>query len=180
MADKAPYRLVVKFEGARPERISEALAELRESTATMTIESWQEAPLRETMDAFEIWLYKHAPGLVPDRGMVLYRPGLRPETAERLAREKRKTPMDESGWEAQQEEPTDEDDEEVLVTPPPVEPLALPAAGETSETVDGEYTIDDTPPYPYHGDPEQLAIEIEQSDEEGVGYDETELIEEQS
>jgi len=93
---KAPYKLTVKFEGARPERISEALAQLREiaatydqtgeSTATMVIESWQEAPLREIMDAFELWLYRHAPGLVPDRGMILHRPGLRPETAEMLAR----------------------------------------------------------------------------------------------
>lgn len=147
MAEKSPYKLVVKFEGARPERIAEALAELREiaavydqtgeSTATMTIESWQEAPLRETMEAFEVWLYKHAPSLVPDRGMVLYRPGLRPETAERFAREKRKTPMDDSGWEP---------DGEVLVTPPPVEPLQLPAAGETGETLeidDAEYVVEE-------------------------------------
>jgi hypothetical protein len=49
MADKAPYRLVVKFDGARPEKIAEALAQLRETAsdydqtgdaaATMTIES---------------------------------------------------------------------------------------------------------------------------------------------
>lgn len=148
MPEKSPYKLVVKFEGARPERIAEALAELREiaalydqtgeSTATMTIESWQEAPLRETMDAFEERLYKHAPGLVPDRGIVLYRPGLRPETAERFAREKRKTPMDDSGWEPEEEEG-------VLITPPPVEPLQLPAAGETGETLeidDAEYAVE--------------------------------------
>lgn len=147
MPDKSPCKLVVKFEGARPERIAEALAELREiaalydqtgeSTATMTIESWQEAPLRETMDAFELWLYRHAPGLVPDRGMVLYRPGLRPETAEMLARERKKTPMDQEGWESEKA-PTEE---EVLITPPPVEPLALPAAGETIEFDEGVYAV---------------------------------------
>jgi hypothetical protein len=175
MAEKSPYKLVVKFEGARPERIAEALAELREiaavydqtgeSTATMVIESWQEAPLRETMDAFEVWLYRHAPGLVPDRGMVLYRPGLRPETAEMLAREKKKTPMDQQGWEkAEPEEGPSE--QEVLITPPPVEPLVLPAAGETGETVECEYAVDDG--WPHHGDPEQLAIDVEQGDEEGV------------
>lgn len=147
--DKPPYKLTVKFDGARPERIAEALAELREcaalydqtgeSTATMTIESWQEAPLREIMDEFEMWLYKHAPGLVPDRGMVLYRPGLRPETAERFAREKRRTPMDDWGWE-EGEEPVEE---EVLITPPPIQPLALPAAGETLEFTDAEYVVEE-------------------------------------
>lgn len=143
MAEKSPYKLVVKFEGARPERIAEALAELREcaaiydqtgeSTATMTIESWQEAPLREIMDDFELWLYRHAPGLVPDRGMILHRPGLRPETAERLAREKKRTPMDEEGWEG----------DGAIVTPPPVEPLMLPAAGETLEFEDAVYEVEE-------------------------------------
>jgi hypothetical protein len=144
MADKAPYRLVVKFDNANPERIAQALAVLREtaatcdltgeSTATMTIETWQEAPLRETMDAFELWLYKYAPGLIKDQGMILYRPGLRPETAEMLSREKKRTPMDEEGWEG---------DDEALVTPPPREPLALPAAGETLAFVEGVYEVEE-------------------------------------
>lgn len=150
MPEKSPYKLVVKLDGASPERIAQALAELREiaalydqvgeSTATMTIESWQEAPLRETMDAFEVWLYKHAPGLVPDRGMVLYRPGLRPETAERFAREKKRTPMDQEGWEE------GDSGEEALITPPPVDPLQLLAAGETGETLeidDAEYVVEE-------------------------------------
>lgn len=140
MADKAPYKLVVKFDGARPEKIAEALAQLREhaadydltgeSTATMTIESWQEAPLRGTMDDFELWLYRHAPGLVKDQGMVLYRPGLRPETAEMLAREKRRTPMDSEGWEGAEEEA-----DESIITPPPFEPRQLPPP---ADWVEGE------------------------------------------
>jgi hypothetical protein len=64
MADKAPYRLVVKFDGANPDKIAAALQQLRETaadydqtgegTATMTIESWQEAPLRAVMNDFEM------------------------------------------------------------------------------------------------------------------------------
>jgi hypothetical protein len=144
MADKAPYRLVVKFDGANPDKIAAALQQLREtasdydqtgeSTATMTIESWQEAPLRAVMDDFELWLYRHAPGLVKDQGMVLYRPGLRPETAEMLAREKRQTPMDGSGWEQPEAE------EDVLITPPPREPLALPAPKDNL-TLDAVFTV---------------------------------------
>lgn len=148
MADKAPYKLVVKFEGAKPEKIAEALARLREqasecdltgeSTATMTIESWQEAPLRETMESFEVWLYRHAPGIVKDQGMVLYRPGLRPETAELLAREKRRTPMDSAGWEPPADET--EQHEPIIIAPP----LALPApALQVAELTDGEFTIDE-------------------------------------
>jgi hypothetical protein len=133
---KPPYKLVVKFDGARPERIAEALAELREtaaqydqtgeSTATMTIESWQEAPLRAVMDDFEMWLYRHAPGLVKDQAMVLYRPGLRPETAELLAREKKKTPMDAvEGF----------DDDAPLITPPPRQVLQIAGPVEEAEIV---------------------------------------------
>ena len=151
MAEKAPYKLVVKFDGANPDKITAALQQLREiaadhdqtgeSTATMTMESWQETPLREVMDAFELWLYRFAPGLVKDQGMILYRPGLRPETAELLAREKRKTPMDNAGWE---QPARDDGTDEVLITPPPVVPLALPAPGALPMlTVDGEYTIEE-------------------------------------
>lgn len=129
---KPPYKLVVKFDGADPERISKALSELREtaaaydqtgeSTATMTIESWQEAPLRAVMDDFELWLYKNAPGLVKDQAMVLYRPGLRPETAEMLSREKKRTPMDAvDGF------------DEPLITPPPREVLQIAGPCEEGE-----------------------------------------------
>jgi hypothetical protein len=144
MPDKAPYKLVVKFEGARPEKIAEALAQLREqagecdltgeSTATMTIESYQEAPLRATMEAFELWLYRHAPGIIKDQGMVLYRPGLRPETAELLAREKKRTPMDENGWEA--EEPR-----APIVIAPPLQ-LAAPSIQIIEPTEEGSYTVE--------------------------------------
>jgi hypothetical protein len=171
MADKAPYKLTVKFNGGRPEQIAEALTQLRstagdydltgESTATMTIESWQEAPLRATMDDFEVWLYHHHPGLVDNQGMLLARPGLRPETAEMLAREKRRTPMDAAGWVAKQEQAADElerdlsaADEEAEVdeeTRGPIiihPPLQLPPGQRSVPllgVVDGEYTIDEEP-----------------------------------
>ncbi len=171
MPDKAPYKLTVKFNGSRPEHIAEALAQLRstageydltgESTATMTIESWQEAPLRATMDDFEMWLYRHHPGLVDNQGMLLARPGLRPETAEMLAREKNRTPMDAAGWVAKQEhaaadlerdlgasdeEPTavEEARGPIIIHPP----LELAPAGGMSKLLtadEGEYTISDLP-----------------------------------
>jgi hypothetical protein len=98
---KAPYKLTVKLDGAKPEHVAAALIELREraseydqtgeTSATMTIEAFQEGPLRAVMDAFETWLYYH--GHV-DCEMKLARPGIRPETAAMLAREKNRTPMD--------------------------------------------------------------------------------------
>lgn len=99
--DKPPYKLTIKLDGAKTEAIMEALAEFRErageydqvpeTQATITIESWQEAPLRAVLDAFETWLYYH--GAV-ECEIKIQRPGLRPETREMLAREKRRTPMD--------------------------------------------------------------------------------------
>lgn len=104
---KAPYRLTIKLDGAKPERIAEALNELRETgsvfdqtgsaSATMIIESWQEGPLRSVVDAFEEWLYRHAQGL--DVDVKLQRPGIRPETIAQRAREKHDTPMDQE-WQA--------------------------------------------------------------------------------
>lgn len=106
MADKAPYQLRIKLDGVKPEHIAAALSELREraaeydqtgeASATMTIEGYQEAPLTNVMEAFETWLFYH--GKV-DCEMTMKRPGLRPETRELLAREKRRTPMDGEGWE---------------------------------------------------------------------------------
>lgn len=100
--EKAPYKLTVKLDDARPETIAEALTQLRdtageydqtgESSAQMVIESYQEGPLQAVMEAFESWLFHMAPGL--DCEMKLSRPGLRPETRELLARAKRETPMD--------------------------------------------------------------------------------------
>jgi aromatic ring-opening dioxygenase catalytic subunit (LigB family) len=99
---KAPYKLTIKLDGAKPERIAEALTELRETgsifdqtgsaSATMIIESWQEGPLRSVVDAFEDWLYAHAQGL--DVDVKLQRPGIRPETIAQRMREKHETPMD--------------------------------------------------------------------------------------
>lgn len=99
---KPPYKLTIKLDGAKPERIMEALTELREkmsehdqtgeAAATMTIEGWQEQPLLEVLDSFETWLFYHAAGV--DSEVTLKRPGVRPETIALLAREKNKTPMD--------------------------------------------------------------------------------------
>lgn len=99
---KPPYKLTIKLDGAKPERIMEALTELREkmsehdqtgeASVTMTIEAWQEAPLRAVLDAFETWLFYHAAGV--DSEVTLKRPGVRPETIALLAREKHQTPMD--------------------------------------------------------------------------------------
>lgn len=99
---KAPYKLTVKLDGAKPERIAEALTELCETagtydqtgsaTATLTIEAYQEAPLRSLLADFEDWLYRNAQGL--DCEVKLARPGIRPETIAQRAREKHDTPMD--------------------------------------------------------------------------------------
>lgn len=103
MPEKPPYKLTIKLDGAKPERITEALTALRETaadhdqsgdvSATMTLEGYQEAPLRAIMDIFEEWLYRHAQGL--DCEMGLKRPGIRPETIAMRMREKQTTPMDE-------------------------------------------------------------------------------------
>lgn len=104
--EKPPYKVTIKLDGARPERINEAVAELQEraaeydqsveAAATITMEAWGEAPLRAIIDAFETWLFYRAQGV--DCEIKIQRPGLRPETREMLAREKRRTPMDQKGW----------------------------------------------------------------------------------
>lgn len=115
---KPPYKLTIKLDGAKPERIMEALTELREkmsehdqtgeASASMTIEAWQEAPLRAVLDAFETWLYYHAAGV--DCDVSLKRPGVRPETIALLAREKRQTPMDAISGFAERNGASDESD----------------------------------------------------------------------
>lgn len=100
--EKPPYKLTVKLEGAKAERVAEALTELREQaaaydqtpevSATMIIEAWRERDLTEVMAAFEAWLYEHAIGL--DCEMKLVRPGIRPETIAMRQREQQQTPMD--------------------------------------------------------------------------------------
>lgn len=103
--EKAPYKLTVKLDSSRPDAIGEAMQSLRdiagdydqtgEASATITMESYQEDPLRSICDAFEEWLYKHAIGLGCD--IKLQRPGLRPEMLSVL-RARHATPMDQSGW----------------------------------------------------------------------------------
>lgn len=108
---KPDYKLTIKLSGARAERIAEAMTTLREqagtytltheASATLTLESFREAGLASVMDDFEAWLAEHAPGL--DCEMTLKRPGVRPETIARRAREQCETPMDDAGWEGDEE-----------------------------------------------------------------------------
>ena len=153
MAEKAPYKLSVKLDSSRPDAIGQAIQALRdiagdfdqtgEATATITFESYQEAPLRDVTDTFEEWLYKHAIGIGCE--IKIARPGLRPEMAARF-RERYATPMDDAGWTA----PTDDEgDDDVLVTEPPAEVagllpspmLALPAPDD-EPVIEGSYTVD--------------------------------------
>lgn len=136
MAEKAPYKLTVKLDSSRPDAIGEA-------SATITMESYQEDPLRQICDAFEEWLYKHAIGLGCD--IKLQRPGLRPEMLSAL-RARHATPMDDAGWTA----PTDDEgDDDVLVTEPPIPPagllpspvLALPAPSDEL-VINAEFTVE--------------------------------------
>lgn len=146
MADKAPYKLAIKMSSARPEAIGDALKRLREiasdydqtgeATATLTFGAYKEAPLREIRESFEVRLYHYQIGVECE--VTQKAPGLRGETVTAL-RANRTTPMDQRGWEEEEEEET----EEAIITPPPVEPLALPAAGETLEIDDVAYVVED-------------------------------------
>lgn len=130
--DKAPYKLTIKLTSSRADAVGEALTELRqmmsdydqsgETSTTVTLESYKEAPLTEIANIFELWLYRYKIGLECDMG--LKRPGLRPETIVAL-RANHATPMDEEGW--------DEEETEPLITPPPWEPLQLAAPNDAEE-----------------------------------------------
>lgn len=103
--DKAPYKLVVKLDSARPDAISQAIEQLRDiaaeydqtgkSDATFTIEAWKLTDLQAVMDDFEIWLFQHMIGIGCQ--MKIQRPGVRPEMVSTL-RARNATPMDEAGW----------------------------------------------------------------------------------
>lgn len=83
--EKPPYKLTIKLDGAKPEAIASAMAELRDraaeydqvpsAVATLTIESWQEAPLCAIVDAFETWLFYYDAGV--DCELKMQRPGVR-------------------------------------------------------------------------------------------------------
>ena len=159
MAEKAPYKLTVKLDSSRSDAIGEAMQSLRdiagdydqtgEASATITMESYQEDPLRSICDAFEEWLYRHAIGLGCD--IKLQRPGLRPEMLAAL-RARHATPMDDAGWTApapstpQADE--DEGDDVLITEPPPAVAgllpspvLALPAPDDEL-AIEGSYTVD--------------------------------------
>ena len=136
MADKAPYKLVVKLDSARPDTLGQALAQLRniageydqtgKGEASITIECYKEVPLTNICDDFEEWLFKHAIGIGCE--MRVTRPGLRPEMVATL-RARYETPMDKALKEA-----------EPIVTPAPREPLQLTAP---VDAVEGEFTVDE-------------------------------------
>ena len=105
--DKPPYKLTIKLESERPDVIGEALGQLRtiagehdqtgKGSATLTIESYLEQPLSAICEVFEQWLWGHTIGVGCE--MNLARPGLRPEMAA-VFRARKRTPMDQQGWEA--------------------------------------------------------------------------------
>jgi hypothetical protein len=104
--DKPPYKATITIKGVKPEHVTAALTELNEraaeydqsgeTSATMVLESFREDVLRSVIDAFETWLFYHGKA---ECEIKLARPGLRPETAQLLAREKGRTPMD-AEWQA--------------------------------------------------------------------------------
>jgi hypothetical protein len=103
---KPPYKVTITLKGAKPEHVTAALAELSEraaeydqsgeTSATMTIEAFREDILMTVVNAFETWLFYQGSA---ECDIKLVRPGLRPETAAMLAREKNRTPMD-AEWQA--------------------------------------------------------------------------------
>jgi hypothetical protein len=121
MADKPPYKLTIKLDGAKAERVAEALTQLREcasdydqtgdASATLTIEAHQERPLHTLVADFEEWLYRNAQGL--DVDIKLQRPGIRPETMAMRAREKH-SPMDRVAGFDDGDEPVDSTGAKVL------------------------------------------------------------------
>lgn len=112
MAEKAPYRTSFKLTSARPDAINQALAKLHETcstyeqsgeaSATLTLESWKEAPLQAIIEEFEFWLYRYEIGIECE--VKIQRPGVRPETITGM-RATRTTPMDRKGWEAPRSAP---------------------------------------------------------------------------
>lgn len=156
MAEKAPYKLTVKLDSSRSDAIGEAMQSLRdiagdydqtgEASATITMESYQEDPLRQICDAFEEWLYKHAIGLGCD--IKLQHPGLRPEMLAAL-RARHATPMGDAGWTAPTDDEEADESGDVLVTEPPAEVagllpspmLALPAPDDEL-VINAEFTVD--------------------------------------
>jgi hypothetical protein len=149
MAEKPPYRMTIRLSSARPDAIGEALTEIRslagdydqavETSATLSLESYKEAPLRTIYEMFELWLYSYKIGIECE--VKLAQPGVRPETIAAM-RATRNTPMDRAGWEQDEEDNEDEDEDErkpIIIAPP----LALPPARLPALTVDdGSFTIE--------------------------------------
>lgn len=140
MPEKAPYKLTIKLDSARPDALGDAMKRLRdiagdydqtgEGSATFLFEAWQEAPLTDIREQFEIWLHQHAIGLGCE--VVQKSPGLRPETVTAL-RATQRTPMDDA---------LQDDETSALITPASREPLALPAP-DAELIIDGEVVLDD-------------------------------------
>lgn len=100
--DKPPYQLRIKLTSSRPDAVAEALAQLRslvsdydqtsEAAASITIDALKSTALDSIMDDFEDWLTKYRISLECE--MTIKRPGIRPETRQRLMRASQSTPMD--------------------------------------------------------------------------------------
>lgn len=153
MAEKAPYKLTIKLDSARPDALGQALQAIRdiageydqtgEGDATIAIECWQEKPLIGIRDDVEEWLFQHAIGL--GCKVRIDAPGIRPEM-ETVLRARKRTPMDHEGWDdaAAGEAPgapiVTPDPLGYVALPPPV-PRQLPAPSDDL-ILDGEYTVE--------------------------------------
>ena len=99
---KPTYTYTFKFKSSRPDAVAQALEHLQElasdadesgeASATLTIESFHEAPLHDIREALEQWLFKQDVWI--DCEVTTKAPGLRPETREALLRARQQTPMD--------------------------------------------------------------------------------------
>ncbi len=156
MAEKAPYKLTVKLDSSRSDAIGEAMQSLRdiagdydqtgEASATITMESYQEDPLRSICDAFEVAVQaRHRPRLRYQAPA----PRSAPRDARSPARARHATPMDDAGWTAPTDDETDAETDEVLVTEPPAPSagllpspmLALPAPDDEL-VINAEFTVE--------------------------------------
>lgn len=147
MADKPPYKLTYKLDSARADLVGEAMERLRDiasdhdqtgaGSATITIESWQEAPILEIRDAFEFWLATQRVNIEHTHDIKVT--GVRPETEARIARGARTTPMDTAGWESTTTtEAPEEDGDWVLASAPQLPPPAAEHFLEADYTTEGE------------------------------------------
>ena len=104
---KPTYTYTFKFKSSRPDAVAAALEHLQElasdtdesgeSSATLIIESFNEASLVGIREQLEQWLFRQDVWI--DCEVTTKAPGLRPEVRETLLRARQQTPMDRE-WQA--------------------------------------------------------------------------------